>query len=63
VAAVLDGVHRWPTARALGRSDAVFRSATALAGAIPVYDAPDPLSSAPPSARLRTIIASFDALL
>jgi hypothetical protein len=62
VAAVLAGVHRWPTAQALGVSETLFRQVVGLAGAAPVFDAPDPLDPAKSGARLRTIMASFEAI-
>jgi hypothetical protein len=62
-AALLAGVHRWPTAMAMGLSGRVFRQVVQIARTQPIFEAPDPLDRSAPFLRLETIMASIQSMV
>jgi hypothetical protein len=63
VAAIIAGVHRRPTAAALGHSRRIFTQAVALARTCPVFDAPGARVGADPYARIEAIMASVATMV
>jgi hypothetical protein len=61
-AGALAGVHRWPTAVALGLSSRIFGQVERLVRSCTVYEMTLPINSATPDDRRQAVLASFQAI-